>query len=353
MATDYPYIDTNHYHYVEFRDTSGSEEKNYNSYMDWGLYLEAPAEVSPPEPNTYMIEVPGRNGSLDLTESAMGGVTYQDRKMNFKFICRKHRNEWNRIYHELINAVHGKPCRIICSDDDRFYYEGRVTVEKWGNDNKMAFPTVSATVRPFKTALKTKKYTETLKTGEESRTPLKGKSVHAYQEERLVFFQTGPFTIDWNNFTKIVVKYQKNATMTSIYITDGTNDWTETENEVTDVYSRTITRAELEADGVDWEKIERVVIMGDVVSKSLTVHGIATVNAVIVTGASGKAAAPVVTATIPVTMTVNGKTYSVPADGWESETAMIQGDSTRMLFAATGTIGENDTVTVQYQEGWL
>ena len=62
---------TNHYHSVDFTREANGETVTYNSYEDWGLYLTEPVVVSAPEPNTYMVEVPGRNGSLDLINPSL------------------------------------------------------------------------------------------------------------------------------------------------------------------------------------------------------------------------------------------------------------------------------------------
>lgn len=47
---------------------------------DFGLIV-APYEIPMPPAQTNFVEIPGRNGSLDLTE-AFGGVRYGDRVIN-------------------------------------------------------------------------------------------------------------------------------------------------------------------------------------------------------------------------------------------------------------------------------
>lgn len=48
---------------------------NYHSYKAWGLKLKE-IKIGLPEVKTSYVEVPGMNGSLDLTEATFGGVTY-------------------------------------------------------------------------------------------------------------------------------------------------------------------------------------------------------------------------------------------------------------------------------------
>lgn len=353
MATDFPYIETNHYHYVEFTRDSGTDETTYNSYMDWGLYLEEPVTVSAPKPNTYMVEVPGRNGSLDLTESAIGRVTYQDREIVFPFVCRKKRNEWNASYQALLNAVHGRACRITCSDDPDYYYEGRVTVEEWGGSGKMAFPEVRATVRPYKIKKTETTYTAALGQSGNEETVLHGRYLSMYKAASITFSQFGPQGIDWSVFSALKIKYDKQGVGTTITVSDRTNAFAETENMLTNRYVSTITRAEMEAAGLDWTKLKTVKITGDIDVKSLVVKGVVAANAAVTVGASGKPVVPTITATTAVTMTVNGNQYSVTPDGWQNENITIGEDETTFAFSAVGTVKENDSVTITYREGWL
>lgn len=355
MATDFPYVETNHYHYAEFTRDGGTEEVTYNSYMDWGLYLEEPVTVSAPKPNTYMVEVPGRNGSLDLTESAIGSVTYQDREMVFPFVCRKKRNEWGAIYQKLLNAVHGKHCKITCSDDPDYYYEGRVTVEEWGASGKMAFPEVRAVVRPFKIKKEPTVYTVKVEQAEPVKTTLKGKYWSQYQADSIMFFQTGPFKIDWSIFSAIVIRYRKNGTGTTVTVTDKLNQYDETENVLAEEYETTLTRAELENAGVDWNNISGVVVSGDIVAKSVVIKGVVAANAAVTVGASGKPVVPTITTIEALTMTVNGNQYSVTPGGWQNENVTVGEDETTFAFALAdaGTAAVGVKVKISYQEEWL
>ena len=358
MATDYPYIETNHYHYVEFTRESGADEITYNSYMDWGLYLEEPVTVSTPKPNTYMVEVPGRNGSLDLTESAIGRVTYQDREMVFPFVCRKKRNEWNASYQALLNAVHGRACKITCSDDPDYYYEGRVTVEEWGASGKMAFPEVRAKVRPYKTKKGKSVYSGKLSEAGETeqamvglRCPFNSDNLYSYK-----LFTTGGY-FDFAKYSEctalefsVLIKESETRLLT---ITDGTNTY-----QTQKTYSNgklekwRIERTAVEAAGVVWGNIEKIKMYGS--RAYCPMYGVIPGAMSITTGASGKPAVPEIYSTAAVTMTAEGTSYSIPANQkWLSEKVTIGEDGETLIFRPTGTVTESDSVTVTYQEGWL
>ena len=44
-------------------------------------------EVESPQPVTYTVEVPGRDGELDFTEALDGRVHYKPRKISMEFYC--------------------------------------------------------------------------------------------------------------------------------------------------------------------------------------------------------------------------------------------------------------------------
>ena len=58
-----------------------------HSYKAWGLKLKE-IKIGLPEVKTSYVEVPGMNGSLDLTEATFGGVTYGMRTLEFSFDAR-------------------------------------------------------------------------------------------------------------------------------------------------------------------------------------------------------------------------------------------------------------------------
>lgn len=121
-----------------------------HSYKDFGLILEERPTVSPPEPKTVYVEVPGADGSLDLTEVLTGEVMYKERAITCKFGITDDREKWAAIYSNVLNALNGKRMKIILDEDPEYYYTGRVTVPEWDTD--IAFPTITikATVDPYK-----------------------------------------------------------------------------------------------------------------------------------------------------------------------------------------------------------
>lgn len=352
MGTDpFRYVDNKHYHYVEFTKTANDESTTYNSFTDWGLYLEVPPIISPPTPNTYMVQVPGRNGSLDLTETTMGMATYQDRKIELDFVCRGKRKNWNKIYQEILNAVHGQRCRITCSDDPEYYYDGRVTVEEWGADGKMSFPSVTAIVRPFKIKWSESVYTVTLGAETAEKVRIVGQYYKAFQKVILRFELNGPFRTDWNAFKSVTILYRKNAVGTTVTISDGTNYYISTENMLAEKYELTVTKEEAETAGLTWENIKSVIVTGDV--ENVQAYGTLAANAAVTVAGSTRPTVPTITATVPVKLTVNNRQYEIGTGGWQDENLVINSGNVTFAFEAVSAVTGDESVTITYQEGWL
>lgn len=83
--------------------------------------------IGTPEPNLNYVEVPGRNGVLDLT-SVMGPVTFKNRSVYFGAIEYADAPAHISRYSEILNKYHGKQVKIVFADDKEYYYTGRCLV---------------------------------------------------------------------------------------------------------------------------------------------------------------------------------------------------------------------------------
>jgi predicted phage tail component-like protein len=133
-----------------------------HSYYHWGLMFKSRPVISPPTPKTKYVEVPGKSGAIDMTDTLTGYTQYQNRKISFEFIIMAGRENWPAIYSDLLDTLHGKKVRITFDDDPDYYYTGRVTVGKWDAEIVTAVITMSAEVEPYKTAVLRKRRKVTL-----------------------------------------------------------------------------------------------------------------------------------------------------------------------------------------------
>lgn len=120
-----------------------------NTYSDFGLIPISRPVISPPEPKVSYLEIPGRNGVLDLTETLTGTITYENRQGSWKFLVDKNR-EWSKVYSELLSFIQGRFLRVILEDDPLYYYEGRLSVNEWSSEKNYSVMTISYNLDPFK-----------------------------------------------------------------------------------------------------------------------------------------------------------------------------------------------------------
>lgn len=100
-----------------------------HSYTDFGLWISKQPNLGSPKPKLNLVDVPGMDGYLDMTEANSGEVKYSNRPISFVFSAKV--NDADRPeFEERINAaLHGKNIQqIIIDNDPLWYYTGRATV---------------------------------------------------------------------------------------------------------------------------------------------------------------------------------------------------------------------------------
>jgi phage-related protein len=94
------------------------------AHADYGLIV-APYAIPMPEPQTNFVEIPGRDGALDLSE-ALGTVRYADRIIPLTLYVRA---PFDTLVSAFAADVHGQRMNMIFDRDPTFYYDARITVE--------------------------------------------------------------------------------------------------------------------------------------------------------------------------------------------------------------------------------
>ena len=108
-------------------------DKSIHTYRDWKLKW-FKVEIPSPNPKTYTIDIPGMDGSLDLTESLMGDVKYKNRKIKLDFEIDGDYYDWATISSMINNFCHGQKAKVILDTDPNYYWEGRITLNSTKND---------------------------------------------------------------------------------------------------------------------------------------------------------------------------------------------------------------------------
>lgn len=91
-------------------------------------------EIGMPDVQSYLVEVPGRNGLLNLTKGLTGGISYKNRTIKLQYLATGRRDNLLEIQ-DFFNNYHGEFVKIIDDDTPNYYYSGEMEVEtKWNNN---------------------------------------------------------------------------------------------------------------------------------------------------------------------------------------------------------------------------
>lgn len=116
---------------------------------DWGLLLSS-FEISEPPIKTNYVELPVGDGSIDLTESLRGEVSYGNRQIKATFTTIGARSTWSTLIDQVKAYCHGRKLNIIAPEDDEYYYIGRVSVGPLIKGAASAEFTITITADPYK-----------------------------------------------------------------------------------------------------------------------------------------------------------------------------------------------------------
>lgn len=126
----------------------GTTFGGWHSHRDLHL-IQQKVEVQPAPPKINLVDVPGADGSKDLSTQPAGRVVYGDRKITWTFALYPGEN-WDKKHQQVSNALNGLACEIVLDSDLDYYYEGRLTVKKYKLDGLLGQITIEATCRPYK-----------------------------------------------------------------------------------------------------------------------------------------------------------------------------------------------------------
>lgn len=119
-----------------------------HSNRDLGL-IQQRVEVQPAPPKLNIIDIPGADGSKDLSAQPGGRVVYGDREITWTFALYPGA-KWYDKQTEVSNALNGLACEITLDDDPGYYYVGRLSVSSYNSDRLLRQITVTAICRPYK-----------------------------------------------------------------------------------------------------------------------------------------------------------------------------------------------------------
>lgn len=123
---------------------------NGNYTIDIGLIMTA-RDIGVPTIQTYTVDVPGRNGSLDLSEFLTGDIRYNNRALKFSFYIKGEREQLINSINEMM-LFHGQKVQIILDDYLNYHFIGRATIAYNDYKNYVEFE-MSVDTEPFRYAI--------------------------------------------------------------------------------------------------------------------------------------------------------------------------------------------------------
>lgn len=122
----------------------------YHTANDWDLILTSKT-IDPPEPKTYEVDLDGRDGSLDLSESLAGEIKYKNRTITTTY-CMTEGSYLDRqaLLREIVNYLHGRKRKIVEPDDPYHYFIGRSKVSAIVHKQAYSTFTITSTCEPWR-----------------------------------------------------------------------------------------------------------------------------------------------------------------------------------------------------------
>lgn len=136
---------------------------SYNTFEDWKLAVQGTPRIALPKQKVQTVDIPGRNGILDLSNSMRigGGPLFQNREGSFSFVFLDmsfyNTTDWsvyiNRkrtIINEIVKIVHGQFLDIVTTAEPGNTYRGRFSVDDigTGDSNSPDTLTISYSIQP-------------------------------------------------------------------------------------------------------------------------------------------------------------------------------------------------------------
>ena len=120
-----------------------------HSYNNWGVILED-TTVTPPQPKRYLVDVPARNGLLDLTPELTPIIRYGNRTVTYKFRVKS--GDWDDLLSGIYADVHGQTLDVTSDLDANWHWHGCVTVNSFASDKRTGVLVITVDAEPFKLA---------------------------------------------------------------------------------------------------------------------------------------------------------------------------------------------------------
>lgn len=134
------------YHSLIFQDG----DRIINTWDDWHLIPSSRPVFEPAAPMFKYVDIPGRDGQLDITDYLIGRPTYSDRKGSFEFIVKNGYDDWTIRRTQMAEFLNGRKMKVFLEDEPDYYYLGRFVFKGWKSEKDFSHVTIEYQVEPYR-----------------------------------------------------------------------------------------------------------------------------------------------------------------------------------------------------------
>lgn len=141
------------YHSITFGDGTLNSKGQFtgtNTWDDWYLIPTSRPNVASPGVSTNLVEIPGRHGSLDMSEWLTNGIVYGDRSGSWEFAVDNDHEGWVSIKSKILKFLHGQRMKCVLEDDPGWYYIGRFSLNEWRSESWYSTIVINYVLEPYK-----------------------------------------------------------------------------------------------------------------------------------------------------------------------------------------------------------
>lgn len=127
-----------------------------DTWDDWKLIPSSRPVIAPPIERTKFVTVPGRDGSLDYSQTVPKRATFDDRTGKIEFYIENDYDgwDWETAYTTICERLKGKRVRFALEDNPSHYYEGLLWVNQLKSDKGHSKITLEYRLHPTMYTLK-------------------------------------------------------------------------------------------------------------------------------------------------------------------------------------------------------
>jgi hypothetical protein len=132
-------------------DSEANPEDCPDTWERWHLVPTGKVIFQPPEYKQNLLEIPGRNGPVDVNKYTFGRPVYGARTGDIEFILDPdYIDDWPDIYSDMMRYFQGQERCAVLRDDRYFYYKGFFSVSELTPDESWDTVKLNYTLEPFK-----------------------------------------------------------------------------------------------------------------------------------------------------------------------------------------------------------